>query len=109
MLLCQVSIQEIIKQSNATQCSSVPKSPLISKISVLQNSWSYECPKVYCPCQPAGDDLDPHGGRVAGVAGQVPGRGVPVGQGHHHVQRGQGEHHVEYGPAVCNLEIMIQL
>ena len=79
----------------------------VSKFSVLQNCWSYECPEIDCTGQPAGDDLDPHGGRVAGVAGQVSGGGVPVSEGHHHVQGGEGKHNVKEGPAVGNLTIFI--
>ena len=78
--------------------------PSISKVPVLKHSWSYQSPEIDYPGQPAGDYLHPHGSRVAGVAGQVPGGRVPVGEGHHHVERGQGEHHVEQGPVVGNLD-----
>ena len=49
--------------------------------------------------------LDPHGSGVGGVGAEVAAgvRLVPVGEGHHDVERGQGEHHVEHGPGVRNL------
>ena len=51
--------------------------------------------------------LDPHGRGVGGVGAEVAAgvRLVPVGEGHHDVERGQGEHHVEHGPGVSNLHI----
>ena len=75
----------------------------VTKLSVLKNCWSYHSPDVKKASQPAGDHLDPHGGRVAGVAGQVPARGIPVGESHHHVEGGKAKHYVEQGPTVGNL------
>ena len=44
---------------------------LVSKISVNQDGRSNHGPEIDSCRQPGGDDLDPHGGRVGGVGGQV--------------------------------------
>ena len=87
-----------------------PDLSLISEVPVLEDGWGYHCPQVNAACEPGGDDLDPHGGGVGGVGGDVS-RGVrliPVGQGHHHIEGGQREHQVEQRPGVGDLQTLIE-
>ena len=71
----------------------------------MEDGWGDHSPQVDSACEPGGDDLNPHGGGVGGVGGDVAGGVwlVPVGQSHHDIEGGQGEHQVEQGPRVGNL------
>ena len=77
--------------------------PASSTRSGQWHSFSYTANNIYT--EPP-RYLDPHGGGVGGVGAEVAAgvRLVPVGEGHHDVERGQGEHHVEHGPGIRNLD-----
>ena len=85
------------------------QSLLVPEVSVAEHGRGDHGPEVDGRGQPAGDDLDPHSGRVAGVGREVIGAlgVVPVGEGHHDVEGGESEHEVEEAPAVVHPVVLV--
>ena len=85
------------------------KSGLNREVSVRENQGGEHGPHVDGEAEPRRDDLDPDGAHVGrdGLDGDALARRVPVGQGHHHVERGEGEHGVEEGPVVAHAVLLV--
>ena len=85
------------------------KSRLNREVSVRENQGCEHGPHIDDEAEPRRDDLDPDSAHVGrdGLDGDALARRVPVGQGHHHVERGEGEHGVEEGPVVADAVLLV--
>jgi len=77
------------------------------KVPVDQDQWGHQRPHVEGHADPAGAHLDPHSRPAAGHGLVVCLRAVPVGEGHHDVQRGQEQHEVEEGVGVGDAVLLV--
>lgn len=78
-----------------------------AEVSVGEDKWRHEGPEVEEEADPAGNDLDPHGGPLAGYILELCIRAVPAGHGHHDVQGGQAEQEVEEKIVVLNALLLV--
>lgn len=65
------------------------------KVPIDQDQWSHQCPHIECDADPAGGDLHPHRRPLAGDGLILGVRAIPVGEGHHDVERRKEQHEVE--------------
>lgn len=78
-----------------------------AEVSIGEDKWSHKGPEVEKEADPAGNDLDPHGGPLAGYSLELCIRAVPAGHGHHDVQGGQAEQEVEETIVVLNTLFLV--
>lgn len=66
-----------------------------AEVPIGEDQWSHKGPDIKEEAHPAGADLDPHSGPLAGHTLELGIRAVPASQRHHDVQGSQAEHQVE--------------